>query len=165
LPSWLGQLLNPRQSSLERWCIIIIIMKDFKCEKCEKTYGHKRSLAQHVMIIHEKLKPFKCEKCEKTFGHKGILNQHVMSVHKKLKPFKCEKCDKKFSLKSSLTKHDNTVHKKLKLFKCDSCKMTLVVVLIQMKLVSVAIVESKAMIFVYAGNSMAIVLDARSLVT
>jgi hypothetical protein len=43
--------------------------------------------------------------------------------------------------------------------------MTLVVVLIQMKLVSVAIVESKAMIYVYAGNSMAIVLDARSLVT
>jgi hypothetical protein len=43
--------------------------------------------------------------------------------------------------------------------------MTLVVVLIQMKLVSAAIVESKAMISVYAGNSMAIVLDVRSLVT
>ena len=48
---------------------------------------------EHIRVIHEKLKKFQCEHCEKAFGQKSNLRNHVKNIHGG-KKMKCDFCDK-----------------------------------------------------------------------
>ncbi|XP_023242551.1 zinc finger protein 431-like isoform X2 [Centruroides sculpturatus] len=54
--------------------------KDYKCEKCGKTFRFLSTLRIHL-TSHEKYRPFSCNICKKTFKHKYQLNRHMKKVH------------------------------------------------------------------------------------
>ena len=57
---------------------------------------------KHVKVIHEGEKDFKCEKCFKTFGMKENLKKHSIIHVDGAQDFKCDKCSRHFGLKSYL---------------------------------------------------------------
>ncbi|XP_050433894.1 zinc finger protein 813-like [Adelges cooleyi] len=94
--------------------------KPFKCNICEKTFGHQSSLYNHKSI-HTGEKPFKCNTCEKTFGHQSSLK--TQRIHTGEKPFKCDVCGKTFGVQSLLKTHER-IHTEEKPFKCNVCAKT-----------------------------------------
>ena len=55
--------------------------------------------------MHEKQKDYQCDICKKSFGHKFQVQRHIDTVHLKKKEHKCEYCDKAFGQKSHLYEH------------------------------------------------------------
>ena len=53
--------------------------KLFKCEKCGKSFQHKKSLTGHV--AHEGKKPFKCDICDYNCSIEGNMNSRTATVH------------------------------------------------------------------------------------
>ena len=50
--------------------------KLFKCTFCDKNYGTKYSLKEHVGVVHEG-KKYKCDECGEVFSWKSGLNSHI----------------------------------------------------------------------------------------
>ena len=94
---------------------------NYPCSYCEFTSKHKRSVAQHIKIVHEKRRDYKCSLCEYAGGTRKDLSYHTKGVHEKIKDIVCEHCDYKCSTKEDLTKHVKYVHKGIKDFKCPMC--------------------------------------------
>jgi ribosomal protein L37AE/L43A len=75
------------------------------------------SLDNHTKHIHGVVKRrFKCDLCEKDFGHRQSLKIHVTSFHENIKAFECRLCSKKFEGKTGLTNHMNFIHEKERKF-------------------------------------------------
>lgn len=49
--------------------------RPFSCPHCEKTYGLKRDLKEH-MVLHTGEKPYVCEHCGKAFARRPSLRIH-----------------------------------------------------------------------------------------
>merc|ERR1712227_217135 len=65
------QLLKNREEKRER--------QKFACEMCDKVYGDKRNLQNHIRIIHEgKTDNFVCDVCSKSFSRITSLVAHKM---------------------------------------------------------------------------------------
>ena len=83
---------------------------DFKCEFCEKKFGSKNALRQHIVkckpdIVSDKKyadELFPCDQCDKVFSRKATLLNH-MKLHSG--DFKCETCKKCFSSIFTLERH------------------------------------------------------------
>ena len=60
-------------------------VKQYSCDRCEKTFGTGKSLKRHISIIHLGERKFPCLECGKAFGRSSHLNKHVLFVHKGLK--------------------------------------------------------------------------------
>ena len=104
-----------------------------KCEQCNKTFAHNKTLKVHVQQQHEKKKInykggfvlwennelpckssdiFSCEQCDYETGRKDNLKRHIKLVHENVKdekPIKCDKCDYTSPYPSNLKKHMTTV--------------------------------------------------------
>ena len=101
----------------------------FSCDKCEKTFTKRSSLARHKyehsgedqkggeslspvpkLIISFSLpadqRPYPCTECEKAFKHKHHLTEH-MRLHTGERPFQCDRCLKSFSHSGSFSQHRN----------------------------------------------------------
>ena len=121
---------------------------DIICQKCDKTFKHAQTLAQHNASIHEK-KMFKCDQCdyqctrtenlnahirhdhemipyknicticEKSYKESRDLKLHVMVIHEG-KYLKCEDCDAQFSSVSGVRRHKREVHDQIPI-KCSHC--------------------------------------------
>ena len=52
--------------------------KLFKCSICDKNYGTKYSLKEHIGVVHEG-KKYKCDECNEIFSWKSGLNSLVKS--------------------------------------------------------------------------------------
>ena len=96
-------------------------VKAFKCDLCDKKFGHTSSLSAHKRFVHQKERNFDCNDCSKQFSRKHDLYVHVKAVHQKEKDFDCPNCNKKFSLKSYLNEHLNSIHQNEKNFTCNRC--------------------------------------------
>eukprot|EP00094_Tigriopus_californicus_P007199 TCALIF_06930-PA protein Name:"Similar to zag-1 Zinc finger E-box-binding homeobox protein zag-1 (Caenorhabditis elegans)" AED:0.35 eAED:0.45 QI:10/0/0/0.5/0.4/0.33/6/0/1049 len=77
----------------------------FSCEKCDKTFPKRSSLARH-MYEHSDQRPYPCTECDKAFKHKHHLREH-MRLHTGEKPFQCDRCFKTFSHSGSFSQHRN----------------------------------------------------------
>ena len=53
---------------------------NFKCNLCEKTYKHERTLKRHISTIHENFK-INCYECGKEFKRKEYLKKHIKLTH------------------------------------------------------------------------------------
>ena len=106
---------------------------EHKCEQCNKTFAHNKTLKVHVQQQHEKKKInykggfvlwennelpckssdiFSCEQCDYETGRKDSLKRHIKLVHENVKdekPIKCDKCDYTSPYPSNLKKHMTTV--------------------------------------------------------
>jgi len=92
--------------------------KPFQCSYCDKKFGHKSTLTNHLRI-HNREKPFECSYCDKKFGQKRNLSIHLR-IHTGVKPFKCFVCEKAFHSQRDLTNHLQ-IHQAEKPFKCSLC--------------------------------------------
>ena len=63
-----------------------------------------------VETVHEKKKRFKCTECNKHFGYRNVLNNHIKSIHEKSKPYMCDICNGQFKLEHNLKAHIKSVH-------------------------------------------------------
>ena len=79
-------------------------IKEFQCNQCGKAYTSKRSMEQHVDVVHLGKKSFVCNVCNQTFGRTTTLRVHMLS-HTKDLPFRCEYCSAGYKEKRNLKKH------------------------------------------------------------
>lgn len=87
--------------------------KIFLCKICDKGFGRKHHLNDHIKYHHEQMKPHPCSLCSESFPNKTSLKNHVSGKHSDERPFKCHfDCSSSFKLKHHLTQHLIKVHKK-----------------------------------------------------
>ena len=79
-------------------------IKEFQCNQCGKAYTSKRSMEQHVDVVHLGKKSFVCNVCNQSFGRTTTLRVHMLSHTKEL-PFRCEYCSAGYKEKRNLKKH------------------------------------------------------------
>ena len=82
--------------------------KNFKCEKCDKTFTTKQNFIEHENVIHKGLKLHKCEICDKTFRWRNYLYAHKKSEHPKIPNILSKKIDTnedEFELKMKFTRN------------------------------------------------------------
>jgi uncharacterized C2H2 Zn-finger protein len=82
--------------------------RDFQCDHCDKAFGEKGKLNNHINGTHKEIKRFCCDLCDYSSYRRSHMEQHSKSVHLENKDFKCDHCDKAFSQKQNLTMHINT---------------------------------------------------------
>uniref|UniRef100_A0A2A4IYH7 Protein krueppel n=1 Tax=Heliothis virescens TaxID=7102 RepID=A0A2A4IYH7_HELVI len=89
------------------------------CTVCNKTFGTKRTLINHMWIHSRKQKEYICETCGKSFYLKGDLARHMIQ-HSDARPHQCELCKKTFKSPLRLRLHSAT-HNQERPFSCDQC--------------------------------------------
>ncbi|XP_055608459.1 uncharacterized protein LOC129755814 [Uranotaenia lowii] len=62
-----------------------------------------------------------CAPCEKSFGRKGSLKQHITSYHSEPKPFECGTCGKRYATEPKLQEHESKHSEEAKKFQCSDC--------------------------------------------
>ena len=77
------------------------IVKNHKCDLCEKAFDTKYHLTHHIKHIH--IKEHKCSLCEKAYGSAAKLKDHFMSIHEGVKIHKCDFCDRRFAYQTALS--------------------------------------------------------------
>ncbi|KAK2712582.1 hypothetical protein QYM36_011312, partial [Artemia franciscana] len=101
----------------------------FECDKCNKSYPHRKSLLRHKRR-HSKGKQNLCYLCGLRLYSPESLNRH-MQIHTGEKSFLCDRCGIQFRLRGSLNDHMKMHLRKEsrqtpeKLFECQICNKTL----------------------------------------
>ncbi|XP_073963949.1 uncharacterized protein [Choristoneura fumiferana] len=98
--------------------------KNFTCEVCDTGYVTYGSLMQHMRLHADG--EYTCEWCQKVFGNKHKLGDHVKLVHLgRKKRNKCAYCDMKFLLFETRNKHMEEEHGlKAPVVQCQACLKT-----------------------------------------
>ena len=55
--------------------------KNYRCDKCEKSFGKMSTLKRHKEAIHDKIKKYKCDFCKADFSDKRWLKLHLINQH------------------------------------------------------------------------------------
>ena len=104
-------------------------IKNFTCDRCEKSFSLSQSLKAHIKYYHESNgEQNTCDLCNKNFTLPGTLKAHIQEVHKNIKAHQCSYCDKAFKRSFDLKKHFKKVHEGQNNGKitCDACKYTFI---------------------------------------
>ena len=104
---------------------------ELQCDICRKSLKTKKSLAQHMRLVHD-ITPtrvkrggnkkgvrgdFPCEECGNHFKTMNGLKVHMGTIHKERRgrrgkgPFKCELCDSRFSQRANIRLHMIHIHR------------------------------------------------------
>ena len=81
---------------------------DYKCEHCNKSFGRKNHLVQHIENVHEKIKEA-CPYCGKLYDKQG-LKRHIKD-HEGQRNHTCHICSNSFKRREHLKNHLQTIHK------------------------------------------------------
>ncbi|XP_033231785.1 zinc finger protein 93-like [Belonocnema kinseyi] len=102
--------------------------KEYKCEKCARSYSLKNSLYIHKKFECDVPPQFTCTFCSKRFKHRSIMNNHINRVHLKKnarifeRKYNCENCALSYCSLVSLKRHQVSKHAEVKpQFTCDIC--------------------------------------------
>ena len=92
--------------------IELVIEKEKKCKKCEKSLEKERDLKKHTDKQRPPTRMFECDKCNKEFDREWKMHAHL-KTHKK---YECDQCDKSFDYQDIKKKHVLIVHENTKLY-------------------------------------------------
>ena len=95
------------------------------CSLCNKTFGVKHTLEDHVSYFHNKLKRHQCGTCGKEFGFRRGLDLHnlLSSCCNFQLEFVCKACDLTFTDAAEVLKHKRALHREnlAAPFECKHC--------------------------------------------
>ncbi|XP_033231811.1 zinc finger protein 506-like [Belonocnema kinseyi] len=102
--------------------------KEYKCEKCARTYTQQSLLTHHQKYLCDMVSKVTCQFCFKEFTRKSSLNRHVDSLHLKTNlqatetKHYCDTCTRSYVRLSDLVRHKRLEHAAIKpQFICDFC--------------------------------------------
>ncbi|XP_033231807.1 zinc finger protein PLAG1-like [Belonocnema kinseyi] len=102
--------------------------KEYKCEKCARSYKWRESYIRHIRFKCDVMPQFKCKICGKRFEQKSNLWRHMESVHQKSDlqisqtRHKCDQCPRSYSYIRGLNQHKRLEHAEVKPeFTCNIC--------------------------------------------
>ncbi|XP_033208826.1 zinc finger protein 761-like [Belonocnema kinseyi] len=102
--------------------------KEYKCEKCARTYIRNRSLIAHQKFECNVIPQFSCKFCNKRFKIKSNVNRHIVQVHQKPNSnaslrHNCDECSRSYTSRNNLSRHKRSEHAGVKpqLLFCDLC--------------------------------------------
>ena len=98
-----------------------VVVRNFPCDICRKTFKDGRTLKNHKKIHDTKNKLHPCNVCEKTFSNKDGLRAHIRNLHERYNKHVCEDCGKGFLNLSSLKRHGEMAHMKGCVYICQEC--------------------------------------------
>jgi hypothetical protein len=78
----------------------------FRCDMCDKDYGHQKSLTTHKQTQHEGVR-YGCDQCDHMFTTQGNLTQHKQAQHEGVR---CDQCDYNATYIGDLAKHKRRMH-------------------------------------------------------
>ncbi|KAG7251021.1 hypothetical protein CRUP_019198, partial [Coryphaenoides rupestris] len=101
--------------------------RPFSCPHCEKSYGLKRDLREH-MVLHTGEKPYVCDLCGKAFARRPSLRLHRLHycssrLSEKTPKLQCSVCSKWLANSGSLRNHMK-LHTGEKPHICQHCGQT-----------------------------------------
>ena len=83
---------------------LLMNMKRYPCDICDKSYTHRLNLYRHKTSTHEGNK-YNCDKCDKQFFDKSGLSRHEISSYEGKKYF-CTLCEKTYADMNGLIRHN-----------------------------------------------------------
>ena len=87
--------------------------KQFKCEKCTKTFSNSNALSYHQAKHDNVVTKDTCDLCGSQFSSDGTLLRHKQLVHGEMPAepeYVCLECGIKFSRKDNLNRHRKENH-------------------------------------------------------
>ena len=94
------------------------ISRHHQCHLCEKILVSRKSVAEHIKSVHDKIKDKQCTLCGKSYFSSSKLNHHITHVHIAIRSHECKTCGKKFVQPSELKRHIRVVHEGIKNHHC-----------------------------------------------
>merc|ERR1712179_416945 len=85
--------------------------QSYKCEECEVTFKHKKSLIRHMRAFHEGVKYY-CDQCDYQATRQEKLVTHKKSVHDGV-IYICDKCSYQTGWRQQLKEHKDRNHSKV----------------------------------------------------
>ena len=92
--------------------------KKLKCDKCDKVYGKRNHLRQHIEAKHFGVR-YSCEKCVYQATTQSSLNMHIKATHEGVR-YACNLCEYQASQQGILKAHIESKHEGVK-YACDQC--------------------------------------------
>lgn len=92
----------------------------FPCPQCDKKFILSVDMHSHLNSVHLKIKPFRCDICNKTLAHRRSLKPGRHSCKTKSDVFACSECGKVFKSRGSLRDHER-LHKDSPPYSCKKC--------------------------------------------
>ena len=93
----------------------------FYCDTCDRYFDCKRALDQHLRDSPVHAQSFDCDTCDKCFGSKEALDQHLRNSPVHAPSFDCDTCDRQFDSKKALDQHLRDSTVHAPSFDCDTC--------------------------------------------
>ena len=103
-----------------------LVQKDMQCPHCDFKTAWKRSIDDHIKIVHRKgvQDDLKCELCDFRTHRKGSLRSHLLThTDRNTEDINCEHCGKHFTRKDSYQNHLTKKHGN-QTFSCEECDFT-----------------------------------------
>lgn len=90
----------------------------FECDHCEKKFGTKARLKNHLHGVHLG-QPAQCPKCLKNYRNVAVMQAHLRQHNER--KHECIICQRRFINLSALTKHIRVVHTDDHPYVCAQC--------------------------------------------
>ncbi|XP_014212033.1 zinc finger protein 525-like [Copidosoma floridanum] len=118
-----GKFFSTKSSLDSHKVIHTGLLNIYKCDKCDKSYYKKRSLARHACKVINDAQ-HQCEFCNKSFSAKKSLTRHLQR-HAATRRYTCDYCGKSFVDKSDHRRHIR-IHTGERPHKCNYCYKTFI---------------------------------------
>lgn len=107
------------------------LTNSYKCEQCNRRFGHKITLDAHIRKIHQgEKRAYKCELCDKSYSFMGGLTTHMRETHERQEEaYECKipGCEKKYTSYITLQRHVRVKHLMSEVptrYVCEQCGAT-----------------------------------------
>ncbi len=95
-----------------------------RCGLCDRTFGTKQALQQHLRDSPAHTAALQCVECDRVFNTKPALEQHLRDAPAHATTFDCDECNRTFQTEEALQQHLRDAPAHAATFDCDECDHT-----------------------------------------